>query len=1064
MKKQKIISILTLCTIITTMANTGVKATPNNNLEKTVLSESNNREVATIDHGAVSQTWNIGKSTPTNVVATLYSDGFLDIQGTGEITSYVSTTQPWRDLAVTANVGKGITGDISMLFSRCSKLVSANIESDSIKKMRATFKGCPELVSVTRFPEGVTDIANCFIDDVKLVSVATIPNSVTTLESTFEGCTSFKVLSNIPTSCITMNTTCSGCTSLISIPDIQPGVKNMSNAFKNCSSLTQALKILDGDLTTLNQTVFVGSGITQIYLNPSKLQTFVDLIRASYPTIQLYDINTNQSLPSYTADVSLKGDNTVKIEINNGVAKISGKGDLQNFKESAIPWNDRKASIKEVVIDVGVSGKADYYFKGCANLEKVTINTDDISDLYATFGDCTKLTSINKLPNKLINLSYCFDGCSLLSNIPELPNGLRKMFNSFCGTNISMPPAIPSTVIAASAAFSGCKELKQPAVFPENCNVNTGFSDGLYENCSKLENPGKIPYGTKSISHFYYGCSLITEMPDIPNTVIEARGAFAKTGISRVTSVPKGDISGLFADCSKLTGVLTLPEGINVLPKGDRLITGTGITTLILSTKGQEEYIQGLKESNPTVKVIDSGEYEFYKDVPEYKIVVDAIDKGDLESFLNAYVKVKMMPLSDKRTGLEGLLNNTFTATENVKTNEDIHKDFNRIITYSNKSTVMSKQDCIALSKLISNIVLQNELADKIGANATDPELAYSVTDYVERVNSTQNNIKHDLTQLNSLSSEGDEILFSLKQSDTAPATISMFRMARAAEPSTLEGKVEKAKTSVDTEITQINTLQEKVNNTGSTWADVKPTYKQVNTLIPSAEKTKMKTQLWDTLTTSFASLNETETQTVFTDIKNEIANDGLEKSDGLDIAMLLPEGSTKDTIMNDINKIPSGTFTPADDVNGTVSIEFKPKATEPGGGDTPSKGSLVLTLDKGTISYDNELISVGNDLNQTLGIKVESDANYKVNIKRDAFLNDSLEIDSDILQGSLNLNDFTGVKTYKSIDKISSEFANNSPGAHNYLLSLKLKNSSSFNFDKSKNYKTNLNIEATQK
>jgi len=76
----------------------------------------------------VTQTWNIGYSIATNVIATL-SNGTLTINGTGQM---ISSSFPWDDFRTdiqTVIINNGVTNIGSAAFSGCTNLTSVTIGS-----------------------------------------------------------------------------------------------------------------------------------------------------------------------------------------------------------------------------------------------------------------------------------------------------------------------------------------------------------------------------------------------------------------------------------------------------------------------------------------------------------------------------------------------------------------------------------------------------------------------------------------------------------------------------------------------------------------------------------------------------------------------------------------------------------------------------------------------------------------------------------------------------------------------------------------------------------------------
>ena len=72
---------------------------------------------------------------------------------------------------------------------------------------------------------------------------------------------------------------------------------------------------------------------------------------------------------------------------------ISGFGDMEEFDDKLIPWNDYKTNIKTISIS-GISSISSFVFKNCNILSSVSIGNTVISIGYNPFVNCSQLTEV----------------------------------------------------------------------------------------------------------------------------------------------------------------------------------------------------------------------------------------------------------------------------------------------------------------------------------------------------------------------------------------------------------------------------------------------------------------------------------------------------------------------------------------------------------------------------------------------------------------------------------------------------------------------------------------------
>lgn len=124
---------------------------------------------------------------------------------------------------------------------------------------------------------------------------------------------------------------------------------------------------------------------------------------------------------------------------DNGDLNISGTGEMDDFKNSDVPWKLYRSNIKNVHIGDGIEAIGNYAFYDCKNIESIT------------------------LPDSLLKICDCsFQNCERINSI-DLPLNLTRLGNNAFSNCTSIKKIIvPEKVIAVGdSTFSSCKELKK---------------------------------------------------------------------------------------------------------------------------------------------------------------------------------------------------------------------------------------------------------------------------------------------------------------------------------------------------------------------------------------------------------------------------------------------------------------------------------------------------------------------------------------------------------------------------------------------------------------------------
>ena len=178
---------------------------------------------------------------------------------------------------------------------------------------------------------------------------------------------------------------------------------------------------------------------------------------------------------------------------------------------------ERRSSIKQITVPVGVTKLGDNAFRECTKLESVELpeTIETIGD--SAFEDCYQLEHI-ELPENLKNIGErAFCNCINLKNI-KLPESLKILEGgTFSGCSSLEKVNIPLGItVIKGYTFKECKSLKKIRIHE---GINIIFA-GAFLNCKELEEV-EMKEGIKSIrEEVFLGCENIKSIK-IPDSVEE---------------------------------------------------------------------------------------------------------------------------------------------------------------------------------------------------------------------------------------------------------------------------------------------------------------------------------------------------------------------------------------------------------------------------------------------------------------------------------------------------------------------------------------------------------------
>ncbi len=215
-----------------------------------------------------------------------------------------------------------------------------------------------------------------------------------------------------------------------------------------------------------------------------------------------------------------------------GLLTISGTGPTKNHNSSSyVPWYNVRDSIREVIIEPGVTGIGNRAFSGLTALEKVTLPNSVLTIGSYSFSGCTSLTDVT-LPAMLVSIARRgFEGCTALKYI-SLPDSLTTL---------------------GPSVFNGCSSLKE-ITLPERLST---IESNTFKGCTSLT---KLTLGgVDSLGdEVFYGCTALSSV--VITGDIGTIGSSVFGNCPNLVSAEFSDgctfTSRIFSDCAALKKVI----------------------------------------------------------------------------------------------------------------------------------------------------------------------------------------------------------------------------------------------------------------------------------------------------------------------------------------------------------------------------------------------------------------------------------------------------------------------------------------------------------------------------
>ena len=441
------------------------------------------------------------------------------------------------------------------------------------------------------------------------------------------------------------------------------------NAFSGCKNLNKI--IIPKTVNTIGE--FVINNRKDIYVYYEEETDAIKGMKesATYSEVVFLPLSERGT------DISKNSDRSVYANLTDNDTKltIEGIGEVKNYSDSDVPWNDSKNKIITVDIGEDIINVGNNMFKNHSNIQSINLPNSIETIGSSSFDGCSSLKEI-RIPNGVKSiLSTAFQGCSSLTSV-EIPDSVEKIENS---------------------VFKDCSNLKSIKL---TGNVKS-IEPSTFKNCSSLTDV-EIPQGITTIKfEAFKGCSNIkslslpTSITEIGDNIIDNKDTitvYYESETDAITNM-KNDIAYSnvkFVMGDKIKPVVELE--INLNEKKDE-------ATATITSNEEIQPIDGWSLSTNKKKLTktykeNKTETVTVKDLAGNEVSVEVKVEGIIEKKVES-ISVKNLPtktnyyLGGENLDLSG---GKITVTYNDKTTEDIDMTNSKVLNSGFSNSTVGKK------------------------------------------------------------------------------------------------------------------------------------------------------------------------------------------------------------------------------------------------------------------------------------------------------------------------------------------------------------------------------------
>lgn len=483
--------------------------------------------------------WDIG-ITKGAMKATLWSDGTLFIEGSGQMKSWASASAVEWSSKVSSIKKVTFNGNITSIgayaFAGCSNMTMCDLPETVDKIGQYAYYNCTSLEKM-RIPDAVTSIQTYTFAGCSALSWVDCGLGIQVIEPfAFTNCTNVRY--------IVVNGTCT---------------KIKANAF---TGDTKAILLLIGkqsktgfeDYTGIDDAQSnPGQNVARIcYLNDIDSGRILKRYPANSTTASNMDSETvrDTDLYAYAFDTDNDG--------KSDYLHIAGSASMETnwSSKTSVPWDELRGTLTKVRLEDDVQSVGPYAFTDCTALKYIRIGTNASVFKQSAFAGCSALEnmsiSVKSLRNDLTSTSDLFVGTGSKENgfavvfedtAEVVPNYLFQNCENL--TNLTFGKNVQAI---NQYAFAGCVGLKSvyiksdaittsdPKVFTNAGTASGGFTVEIAANVTKI--PAYLFNSTD-------GNPFVTRVFADTGSYLDTIGASAFSGCNMLASAE-------FANCGKL--------------------------------------------------------------------------------------------------------------------------------------------------------------------------------------------------------------------------------------------------------------------------------------------------------------------------------------------------------------------------------------------------------------------------------------------------------------------------------------------------------------------------------